>query len=275
MDTQYGIWFRIKSTLRRQLESFDFMDVATDENPFWPRMTTIQASGRCWVDFTRATHAVTLFGTGFGDLIRPSRQGAVVRITSQFACQRSKTFCRKGGARTLYPGDWSTTSTGIRRTRLSNYALHSCLRPNTIEYKNCFQLPPPKLWGRGLTGTVDISLAPRGALLFGHSWRFPPPRWKDQGAPEEGNPDQEMENIQISLQDNRIGTSLGFSSIGAAGGSSPCSLDSGLSSSRERDISSTIASQNTDEHLTKRSRLLTQSIIWEAPSLQHFIKSPM
>lgn len=74
VSTEDGIGFRVKATLRRQLEGFDFMDVATDEDPIWPRVTSLRATGRGWVDFTRAIHAVTLFASGLGDLIRPTTQ---------------------------------------------------------------------------------------------------------------------------------------------------------------------------------------------------------
>jgi hypothetical protein len=39
--TQDGVGFRLKSTPRRHLEGFDFMDVATDEDPIWPRIVNL------------------------------------------------------------------------------------------------------------------------------------------------------------------------------------------------------------------------------------------
>lgn len=36
-------------------------------------MLHLTSSGRGWVDFTRSIDAVTLFGSGFGDLIVPTR----------------------------------------------------------------------------------------------------------------------------------------------------------------------------------------------------------
>ena len=72
VDTADGVGFKVKRSPRRQLEGFDFMDVASDEDPIWPRVTSLRSMGRGWIDFTRAIHAITLFGNSFGDLITPA-----------------------------------------------------------------------------------------------------------------------------------------------------------------------------------------------------------
>ncbi|KAH7171370.1 hypothetical protein EDB81DRAFT_910149 [Dactylonectria macrodidyma] len=64
---------RISSRPRRQLEGWDFKDLVTDGDPFFARVATLNAMGKGWVDFIRSIHAVTLFGRGFGELIRPKR----------------------------------------------------------------------------------------------------------------------------------------------------------------------------------------------------------
>lgn len=68
--TADGIGFRARSTPWRLLKGFDFMDIATDEDPLRPRMTYLIRRGKGWVDLVRAIHAVTLFGGRFGDLIK-------------------------------------------------------------------------------------------------------------------------------------------------------------------------------------------------------------
>jgi hypothetical protein len=57
------------------LEGWDFADVATDMDPFILKRTTIPAQMKSWVDFTRSIPAITLFGRGFGDIIRASPAG--------------------------------------------------------------------------------------------------------------------------------------------------------------------------------------------------------
>lgn len=60
----------IKVRIRKHLEGWDFAELATDYDPY-PRVATLQALGYGWVDFIRSIGAVTLFGRGFGDIIRP------------------------------------------------------------------------------------------------------------------------------------------------------------------------------------------------------------
>ncbi|KAK3379694.1 hypothetical protein B0T24DRAFT_612649 [Lasiosphaeria ovina] len=57
--------------LRSRLQGWDFRDVATGRGPLYRRVTT-PSSGPTWVDLTKSTGAVTLFGRGFGELIRPA-----------------------------------------------------------------------------------------------------------------------------------------------------------------------------------------------------------
>jgi serine/threonine protein kinase len=60
----------IKLRARKNLEGWDFHELATDQDPS-PRVATLQALGYGWVDFIRSIGAVTLFGRGFGEIIRP------------------------------------------------------------------------------------------------------------------------------------------------------------------------------------------------------------
>ncbi|KAA8647821.1 uncharacterized protein ATNIH1004_006523 [Aspergillus tanneri] len=56
---------------RSQLEGWDFNNLAAERDPIYPRVTNLSVSGRSWVDFTRSIHVITLFGRGFGEIIRP------------------------------------------------------------------------------------------------------------------------------------------------------------------------------------------------------------
>lgn len=60
----------LKSHPRRNLEGWDFKDLATKVDPLHSRVTILAPEGKGWVDFVRATHTVTLLGSGFGDLIQ-------------------------------------------------------------------------------------------------------------------------------------------------------------------------------------------------------------
>jgi hypothetical protein len=76
IDHQVGVagqsGVKLKLRARKHLEGWDFKDLATDRDPFYPRVATLQAMGKGWVDFTRAIHAITWFGRGFGEIIQPA-----------------------------------------------------------------------------------------------------------------------------------------------------------------------------------------------------------
>jgi hypothetical protein len=61
-----------KPRLRDHIEGWDFADLAGDRDPFHLKTATLLLHVLNWVDFTRAIPAVTLFGRGFGDIIRAS-----------------------------------------------------------------------------------------------------------------------------------------------------------------------------------------------------------
>ena len=52
------------------------MDIATKSDTIWPRAATLHSDGEGWVKLTRAIHAITPFGKGFGELLEPVRNGA-------------------------------------------------------------------------------------------------------------------------------------------------------------------------------------------------------
>ncbi|KAG5654894.1 hypothetical protein KAF25_005851 [Fusarium avenaceum] len=56
---------------RKFLEGWDFKDLATSRDPLHPRVASIHAAGKGWVDLMRALHAVTLIGRDFGEILRP------------------------------------------------------------------------------------------------------------------------------------------------------------------------------------------------------------
>ncbi|GAD95394.1 Pfs domain protein [Paecilomyces variotii No. 5] len=72
-DHQMAIASNTVISPRSQLEGWDFTDIAMERDPIYPRGTTLDSSGRSWVDLTRAVHAVTLFGSNFGEIIQPIR----------------------------------------------------------------------------------------------------------------------------------------------------------------------------------------------------------
>lgn len=216
--TQDGIGFRIKYTLRRQLEGFDFMDVATDEDPLWPRVTTINSRGRGWIDLTRALHAITLFGTGFGELIRPS-QGldtcsncltnvGVPKGEDYLAVCTSdlQEIMEKRGSRNTSP--WRLVNEIYWHTPDKAFEHCQCEKSSAKKHDRIQVILPaslPGFWRRGFRSPGD--LPKQGAVLFGHSRVFPL-SWKDHGIPEEGEPQEDTEEIEACLTDSGLGSSI-------------------------------------------------------------------
>ncbi|KAJ5549058.1 purine and uridine phosphorylase [Penicillium frequentans] len=56
---------------RGNLEGWDFKDLATNEDPLYPRHCKLRTKAKGWVDLARAIRAITLFGSGFGEIIQP------------------------------------------------------------------------------------------------------------------------------------------------------------------------------------------------------------
>jgi hypothetical protein len=67
-----GVSVRMRTSPRRHLEGFQFKDLASAAQRFGPRAATLRSTGAGWVDFVRAIGAVTLFGNGFGELLKPA-----------------------------------------------------------------------------------------------------------------------------------------------------------------------------------------------------------
>ncbi|RSL81845.1 hypothetical protein CEP52_017102 [Fusarium oligoseptatum] len=64
---------KLEGKPRKYLEGWDFEDLMlSTTSDLHARVATIDTSGKSWVDLTRAVHAVTLVGCGFGNIIRPA-----------------------------------------------------------------------------------------------------------------------------------------------------------------------------------------------------------
>lgn len=63
------------------------MEIATDHDPR-PRVATLEAVGWGWVDFIRSIDAITLFGGGFGDIIRPVEFDKMCPNWKKFSTQK-------------------------------------------------------------------------------------------------------------------------------------------------------------------------------------------
>ncbi|KAI1738019.1 hypothetical protein F4680DRAFT_426828 [Xylaria scruposa] len=236
---QDGVGFKLRFTPRRHLEGFDFMDIAADEDPIRPRMIDLRSSGRGWVDFTRALHAITLFGRGFGELIQPFTS----KVSTQNLCNSCvgvakgqdhlavsvcdlQDILQKRGSTSTTP--WRLIDNIYWHSPDKSFEPCSSTAQASTKHDRVQVLLPatfPKLWGRNLKSPQNLKLTPMGAVIFGHNTRFPL-RWGDRGDPDEGQPDQELEELESYVHDSGIGTSLASPGPGMSDGSSSQSFRS-------------------------------------------------
>lgn len=69
----------VRSPFQSRLEGFGFMDIVEGNFPMRPRQHTLKNSGKAWLPFTKTINAMTLFGTGFGDLIKSTNTTPLCR----------------------------------------------------------------------------------------------------------------------------------------------------------------------------------------------------
>lgn len=249
-----GVQLKVKKSPRKQLEGFDFWDIASGTSPILPRATTIKPPGKGWVDLVRELQAVTLFGRGFGEILRPEAF-ANFNGTETSILPSPSTICTYWNK--VPPGhDYLATSNATlskilkhqgdatsagKPWRIANgIYIHSpdrifepcnCATANAkgSVAKKCDRvlvpLPEKLLVRRAFRSPSD--LPEEGAVIFGHSRSYPL-RWLDIGDPVEGDVDLEPdEEIVSSVGAN---TSTAGSGVGSSGIESTRPSTLGLSS---------------------------------------------
>ncbi|KAH6838544.1 hypothetical protein B0I37DRAFT_419478 [Chaetomium sp. MPI-CAGE-AT-0009] len=237
VQTQSGVGFRLRSTPRPQLEGFDFTDIATGTGTLWPRVATLKAKGRGWVDFTRAIHAPTLFASGFGELFtpfaRPPATTTKAGISSCAVCLWNSPLPKGEDYLAATTSDLQAILRRRGNMRRKPWRLvenihwyspdltcepcsGTCSPSGKKGHDRVQVLLPgtfPGIFGR----ESPRKLPAHGAVVFGHSSRFPliwgpkkgdPP---DVGEPEEDVDMGEIAELSERFEDSGIGTSIGSS----------------------------------------------------------------
>ncbi|KAI0193485.1 hypothetical protein F4808DRAFT_453229 [Astrocystis sublimbata] len=196
---------------RNCLEGWDFRDLLTFRDPLYPRVTTVDSKGKGWIDMTRALHTVTLFGRGFGELIKPigldcghwsslpKQEYYVAASFSDLAEVVNKNdFYDDGHAR--------VSETMIWHTPTAMFA--SCQCQGTLRRDHCEPvqtLLPSDMLNASLSRKITIPQISSGAVIFGHHSGFPWV-WGDFGYPTEGDPPLSPRTSEVeSFQDSGIG----------------------------------------------------------------------
>ncbi|KAH6869157.1 hypothetical protein B0T10DRAFT_418901 [Thelonectria olida] len=184
----------LKLRVRKHLEGWDFVELATDHDPC-PRVATLQALGYGWVDFIRSIGAITLFGCGFGDIIRPIAFDGMCPgwktlptqkyylAASVFDLNNIMTKFGKGQADPLQPVHgllWHCPGDVVAPCQCQAHGARQTIRGVFRRHHDPVQVFHPKKSGLVLHIRRPQELDDGGAVVFGHNfaWRY---RWKEGG----------------------------------------------------------------------------------------------
>ncbi|KAI1420318.1 hypothetical protein F5Y12DRAFT_719702 [Xylaria sp. FL1777] len=245
VERRSGVQISIRP--RRQLEGWDFKDLVKDGDPIFPRAATLPTVGKGWVDFTRAIHAVTLFGRGFGELIQPRQPDpSTTSLCSRWSRLPKESYYLAACVSNLLEIMEEDGDAAANPRRLCDNVIWHMKRatfdPCPCTTKDAKQghhhhhhhdpvqaLFPLKFTG-GLRKKPQVDLEGAGAVIFGHNmslhWH-----WPDSGDPVKGDPPPEEWSVAAdSFEDSGIGSSLSSSrflstsdpdSAGSTGDKSP------------------------------------------------------
>lgn len=207
---------------RGNLEGWDFKDLATHEDPLYPRVCKLGTRGKCWVDFTRAICAATLFGTGFGEILRPVATGQSCPYWSRLPEGKSYLAVSDGDLTNIIDRFGNPNSNPVRLTDdliWYNYTDNGprackCIgHPEKTEHSELAQVILPSHFRKRIPKHNGVRLKNwgHGAVVFGYNrdlrWS-----WNDTGFPDQEEVSSPSDNSGSDSDDNfhdsGIGTGL-------------------------------------------------------------------
>ncbi|KAI1132592.1 hypothetical protein F5Y10DRAFT_197377 [Nemania abortiva] len=211
---------KIADKPRRNLEGWDFTDLVTNRDPLHPRVATIETRGKGWVDFTRAIHAVTFVGHGFGEIIRPAGTD-ICEYWSRLPRQEYYlAICLSDLSQMIAENDHHgdthvrLSENIIWHTPTTKFGLCQCRGVLGSGHREPVQTLLPSSLGHLLFSREQpIRWGSKGAVIFGHNSAF---RWVwgDTGPPEEKElpPSYKIYDAD-SFEDSGVGSSLASSEL--------------------------------------------------------------
>ncbi|KAI0175689.1 hypothetical protein GGR52DRAFT_324537 [Hypoxylon sp. FL1284] len=201
---------------RRQLEGWDFKDLVAGNKRFLPRVAVLKTIGKGWVDFTRMIHAVTIFGQGFGELIKP-RSNTSCRW-SVLPSQRYYLAALVSDIRSIMK-DHGGDPTSVPRRLCDNILWHMkegtfrpcpCLSGVGNKCHDPVQALFPWRFLSKLAQKSHVALEDQGAVIFGQNksikWH-----WRDVGDPVRGDPPPQLDLPLDTFDDSGLGSGIGSS----------------------------------------------------------------
>ncbi|KAF4988794.1 hypothetical protein FDECE_14918 [Fusarium decemcellulare] len=182
---QDGVAIRIES--RQWLEGWDFKDLATLQFTISPRVADLKAAEDEWLRLIRSIGAITLFGRGFGELIKPEGPHCS-RWTSLPTEKYYLAVCVKDLLEIIEQnnGDLETNPIKITKDTLWHikqgvFPQCGCLGGDTANHHGDLvqRLSCPGFM-RQTNNNLRVDLKDKGAVIFGHSLNH------SQDGPDEG-----------------------------------------------------------------------------------------
>jgi hypothetical protein len=243
----------VKVRVRKHLEGWDFIELATDHDPY-PRVATLQALGYGWVDFIHSIDAITLFGRGFGDIIRPIEFKGMCPSWKRLPTQKYylgasvfdlNNIMKKFGDKRADPPRivhdllWHCPGDVVAPCRCQGHGPRQMIRRAFRRHHDPVQVFYPKRSRLILPIRGPDMLEDGGAVVFGHSVEWPY-RWRENGNEdlEEGGPPPSL-FAPDHLITAHTGSSSGSSNRGAGS-----SIASGSTQSRESTVEAMVRSSS-------------------------------
>lgn len=205
----------LQSAPRKDLEGWDFKDIATNVDAIYPRLAKLKTVGKGWVDFTRAIGAVCLFGNDFGNLIDPVAENSTCSHWEVLPANKYYLAASVKDLNAIMDNMGSPRANPPRLTNSlvwhpSNMTENTRCDCGTHTKTHCERAQAiwPLRMGQPCPKSTLVSLQDSGAVVFGHSagigWI-----WNDFGDPEKGEvPVLDEESNNDCPPDTGIGLDL-------------------------------------------------------------------
>lgn len=250
---QDGVKLELRA--RKHLEGWDFKDLATGRDPFYPRVATLQTFGKGWVDFARAIHAITLFGRGFGEIMQPADTRNSCTRWAKLPMRRYYLAACISDLKEIMDvhGDQKKNPMKLCDKIIWHnpdkiFEPCQCMGKTQGKHSDLAQVLLPWKFRNIFPKKNLVQLEDRGAVIFGHNvnlnWY-----WKDTGDPVKGEPPPPEES-ETQFHDSGFGSGSGSSAAEGSGtlaGSSSQQPSTEGSSGELLPDSATLESARSDE----------------------------
>ncbi|KAL2679085.1 hypothetical protein Neosp_009843 [[Neocosmospora] mangrovei] len=275
--SQEGI--RISQSLdpRREIVGFDVLDVVTPLGPILPRVQHLKSWGHGWIDFMPSVGVTTIFGNGFGDLIRPDQPQSLCQGWKSLPEGKDYMAASISTLQMLYEKRLLRMDPGLKQGEMAKKivwasfshpfrpcnCLTECInkvaaKTTNNETQDCHdpvQFFVKKSWPRmvphGMTPVHLADLDEKGAVVFGH---LPVMSRKSEGKATARQRDEDVE-ASSSSADGTLQAPLTNSATSESVGSTGITVpSSGISSPREEQKEDKSTDGSAKEAGAKRRR---------------------